>query len=151
VLGSLSEEGMIMGFSFEQLNVYQRALKVAETVSGMAAAFGRGHYLLADEIRRGAFRTCQQIAAGAGHWPRAEQREAYATARGVVLEMVPLLELARRASLLPVEMHESLKNELEGIAKMLNGLIRGSDETSGADALKPPYNTGTGSGRKAAT
>ena len=140
-----------MGFSFEQLNVYQRALKVAETVSGMAAAFGRGHYLLADEIRRGAFRTCQQIAAGAGHWPRAEQREAYATARGVVLEMVPLLELARRASLLPVEMHESLKNELEGIAKMLNGLIRGSDETSGADALKPPYNTGTGSGRKAAT
>ncbi len=105
--------------------------------------------MLADEIRRGAFRTCQQIAEGAAHWPRAEQREAYTTARGVVLEMVPLLELARRASLLPVEMHESLKGELEGIAKMLNGLIRGSDENSGADGLKRSHNTG--SSGKAAT
>lgn len=94
-----------MAFSFEGLNVYQRALKVAETVSGMAAAFGRGHYLLADELRRSAFHICQQIAEATGRWPRAEQREAYSAARGVVLEMVPLLELARRASLIPVEMH----------------------------------------------
>ena len=51
----------------------------------------------------------QQIAEGTGRWPRAEQRGAYAAARGVVLEVVPLLELARRASLLPIEMHESLR------------------------------------------
>jgi four helix bundle protein len=134
-LRSIVKEGIVMGFSFEGLNVYQRALKVAETVSGMAEAFGRGHYLLADELRRGAYRICQQIAEGAGRWPRAEQRGAYSTARGVVLEMVPLLELARRASLLPVEMHESLKSELEGLSKMLTGLIRGSDEKSGVGAL----------------
>ena len=132
---SVVMEGIVMGFSFEGLNVYQRALKVAETVSGMAAAFGRGHYLLADEIRRCAYRICRQIAEGAGHWPRAEQRGAYSTARGIVFEMVPLLELARRASLLPIEMHESLKSELEGLSKMLTGLIRGSDEKSGTDAL----------------
>lgn len=131
-----------MGFSFEGLNVYQRALKVAETVSGMAAAFSRGHYLLADELRRGSCRICQQIAGGSGRWPRAEQRGAYLAARGSVLEMVPLLELARRASLLPVEMHESLKGELEGLSKMLAGLIRGSDQKSGAD--------GGGSGKVAA-
>lgn len=122
-----------MAFSFEGLNVYQRALKVAETISGMAAAFGRGHYLLADELRRGTYRICQQIAEGTGRWPRAEQRGAYSAARGIVLEMVPLLELARRATLLPVEMHESLKGELEGLSKMLVGLIRGSDQKSGAD------------------
>ncbi len=137
-----------MGFSFEGLNVYQRALKVAETVSGMAAAFGRGHYLLADELRRGTYRICQQIAEGAGHWPRAEQREAYSAARGVVLEMVPLLELTRRAGLLPVEMHESLKGELEGLSKMLTGLIRGGDQKSGADNLKGS-NAGGGSGKTA--
>lgn len=138
-----------MGFSFEGLNVYQRALKVAETVGGMAAAFGRGHYMLADELRRGTYRICQQIAEGAGHWPRAEQREVYSAARGVVLEMVPLLELARRASLLPIEMHESLKGELEGLSKMLTGLIRGSDERSGADGLKGS-NAGGVSGKAAA-
>jgi four helix bundle protein len=143
---STVKEGMAMGFSFEQLNVYQRALKVAETISGMTAAFGRGHYILADELRRSAYRTCQQIAEGAGHWPRAEQRGAYSMARGVVLEMVPLLELARRASLLPLEMHESLKSELEGISKMLNGLIRGSDEKNGVEGLKRSSTVG-GSGK----
>jgi four helix bundle protein len=120
-----------MGFLFEGLNVYQRALNVAETVSGMAAAFGRGHYLLADELRRGAYRICQRIAEAAGRWPRAEQREAYSAARCGALEMVPLLELARRASLLPVEMHESLKAELEGLSRMLAGLIRSGDQDAG--------------------
>ena len=98
-----------MAFQFEGLNVYQRALKVAETMSGMTAAFGRGHYLLADEIRRNSYRICQRIAEGSGRWPRALQRDAYVAARGGVLEVVPLLELARRASLLPAEMHEALK------------------------------------------
>ncbi len=138
-----------MGFSFEGLNVYQRALKVAETVSGMAGAFGRGHYMLADELRRGTYRICQQIAEGSGHWPRAEQREAYSVARGAVFEMVPLLELARRASLIPVEMHESLKNELEGLSKMLTGLMRGSDERGRADGLKGS-NAGGSSGKATA-
>ena len=119
-----------MAFAFEGLNVYQRALKLAETVSGMTAAFGRGHYLLADELRRATIRICQQIAEGTGRWPRAEQRGAYSAARGVVLEVVPLLELARRSSLLPAEMHESLKGELEAISKMLVGLIRGSEHKS---------------------
>ena len=138
-----------MVFSFEGLNVYQRALKVAETVSGMAAAFGRGHYLLADELRRGTYRICQQIAEGAGRWPRAEQRVVYSAARGAVLEVVPLLELARRASLIPPEMHESLKNDLDGLSKMLTGLIRCSDEKGGADGPKGSR-VGGGSGKAAA-
>jgi len=121
-----------MPFMFESLNVYQRALKVAETISGMAAAFGRGHFLLADELRRGSYRICQQIAEGTGRWPRAEQRGAYAAARGGVLEVVPLLELARRASLLPGEMHEALKAELEALSKMLLGLMRGTEEKTAA-------------------
>ncbi len=124
-----------MAFQFEGLNVYQRALKVAETVSGMTAAFGRGHYLLADELRRNSYRICQQIAEGSGRWPRALQRDAYVAARGDVLQAVPLLELAHRASLLPPEMHEALKGELEVLSRMLVGLIRGGDmENSGQQA-----------------
>jgi four helix bundle protein len=126
-------EGTLMAFAFESLNVYQRALKVAETVSGMAAAFGRNHYLLADELRRATYRICQQIAEGTGRWPKAEQRGSYVAARGSVLEAVPLLELARRGSLLPLEMHESLKGELEVLSKMLAGLIRGNSEKTDAD------------------
>ncbi len=125
-----------MPFTFEGLNVYQRALKVAETVSGMAAAFGRSHYLLADELRRGSYHICQQIAEGTAHWPRAEQRGAYSRARGLVLEMVPLLELGRRASLFPMEMHESLRGELDALSKMLAGLVRGSDEKTGTGERK---------------
>lgn len=125
-----------MAFTFEGLNVYQRALKVAETVNGMTAAFGRAHYLLADEMRRTAYRICQQIAEASGRWPRADQRGAYVVARGSVLELVPLLELGRRANLTPVEMHESLKGELETLSKMLGGLVRGSEEKSPATSGK---------------
>ena len=125
-----------MPFMFEGLNVYQRALKLAETISGMAAAFGRGHFLLADELRRGSYRICQQIAEGSGRWPRAEQRGAYEAARSGVFEVVPLLELARRASLFPAEMHEALKAELEALSKMLLGLMRGSEERIAAGAGK---------------
>jgi four helix bundle protein len=117
-----------MAFAFDGLNVYQRALKVAETINGTAAAFGRNHYVLADELRRSAYRICQQIVSATARWPKTEQRDGYASARGAVLEVVPLLELARRASLLPLELHESLKAELEILSKMLLGLVRGSAE-----------------------
>ena len=66
----------------------------------------------------------QQIAEGTGRWPRAEQRGAFSEARGIVLELVPLLELARRASLLPVEMHESLKIVKQCLDRMPEGPIR---------------------------
>jgi four helix bundle protein len=125
-----------MAFAFEGLNVYQRALKFAETVSGMAAAFERGHHLLADELRRATYRICQHIAEGNGRWPRSEQRGAYGAARSGVLEVVPLLELAHRASLLPAEMHESLKGELEVLSKMLSGLMRGSDHKAAANEAR---------------
>lgn len=126
-----------MAFTFEGLNVYQRSLTIAETISGMAAAFGRGHYLLADELRRSSFRVCQQIAEGSGRWPRAEQRDAYAAARGSVLDLAPLLELARRASLVPVEAHQALKGELETVSKMLMGLMRGGEERLAGNSGKP--------------
>jgi len=38
---------------------------------------------------------------------------------------VPLLELAARRGFLNSEFHETLKNDLEEIAKMISGLING--------------------------
>ncbi|MFM7869592.1 MAG: four helix bundle protein, partial [Planctomycetaceae bacterium] len=47
--------------------------------------------------------------------------------RDSVQECVPLLELARRRSLLTADDHEALKSQLEEIARMLSGLISGID------------------------
>jgi hypothetical protein len=48
-----------------------------------------------------------------------------------VQECVPLLELARRRRLLTPEEHTLLKANLEEIARMLSGLIKGLDNREG--------------------
>ena len=47
--------------------------------------------------------------------------------RGSIQECVPLLELSARRNLLTPADHESLKSNLEEIARMLAGLIKGLD------------------------
>ena len=46
-------------------------------------------------------------------------------ARGSVQECVPLLELASRHDLIPQGEHDALRGELEEIARMISGLIKG--------------------------
>lgn len=117
-----------MAFTFEDLNVYQRALKLAEGVGALAANFGRGHYHLADRLRRASISICLHIADGSGRWTKPDRSTCFALARGSVFECVPLLELSRRAGLLTMEAQAAMKEELEVLSKMLTGLIKGTDE-----------------------
>src|SRR3954463_1703952 len=63
-------------------------------------------------------------------WPftKADRRNFFGIARGSVQECVPLLELADRQRLLQPEHHQLLKSQLEEIARMLSGLIKGLDK-----------------------
>jgi four helix bundle protein len=49
-------------------------------------------------------------------------------ARGSVQECVPLLELAKRRNLIEDKAQQQLKSQLEEIARMLSGLIKGLDK-----------------------
>jgi four helix bundle protein len=114
-----------MAFAFEKLLVYQKAVTFADSVCTLTRGFPRGYFFLADQLNRAALSIAANIAEGNGRFTKPDRRNFFGIARGSVQECVPLLELAARQRLLSAEGHCQLKADLEEIARMLSGLIRG--------------------------
>ena len=114
-----------MAFSFEKLLVYQKAIDFADEVCRRTQSFARGYGFLADQLNRASLSIAANIAEGNGRFTKADRRNFFGIARGSVQECVPLLELARRRELITPSDHERLKSQLEEIARMLSGLIKG--------------------------
>jgi four helix bundle protein len=116
-----------MAFAFEKLIVYQRAVDFSDQVCAITQAFPRGFYFLVDQLNRAALSIAANIAEGNGRFTIRDRKNFFGIARGSVQECVPLLELAKRRSLLQPDDHLKLKSDLEEIAKMLSGLINALD------------------------
>ncbi|MDA0660896.1 MAG: four helix bundle protein, partial [Planctomycetota bacterium] len=114
-----------MAFSFENLNVYQRAVDFADQIFSMTDGFKRGYGFLSDQLNRAALSISANIAEGNGRFTKADRKNFFGIARGSLQECVPLLELAHRRQLLSDGQHSQLKSELEEISQMLSGLIKG--------------------------
>ncbi|HUX02931.1 MAG TPA: four helix bundle protein [Phycisphaerae bacterium] len=116
-----------MTFAFEKLLVYQKAVAFADAVCSLTRGFPRGYFFLADQVNRAALSIAANIAEGNGRFTKADRKHFFGIARGSVQECVPLLELGVRQKLLEAERHQELKANLEEIARMLSGLIKGLD------------------------
>ena len=116
-----------MTFTFEKLEVYQKAVTFADRVCKATEAFPRGYGFLSDQLNRAALSIAASIAEGNGRFTKPDRKNFFGIARGSVQECVPLLELARRRRLLTDEQYTALKGDLEEIARMLSGLITGLD------------------------
>ncbi|MCZ6681737.1 MAG: four helix bundle protein [Planctomycetota bacterium] len=116
-----------MPFAFEKLVVYQRAVDFADNVATATEQFQRGYGFLADQLNRAALSISANIAEGNGRFTKPDRRHFFGIARGSIQECVPLLELAARRSLITGDHHAKLKADLEEIARMLSGLIKGLD------------------------
>jgi four helix bundle protein len=117
-----------MPFAFEKLLVYQKAISFADATCTLTRGFPRGFYFLVDQLNRAALSIAANIAEGNGRFTKRDRRNFFGIARGSVQECVPLLELALRQGLLQSDVHERLKADLEEIARMLSGLIKGLDK-----------------------
>jgi four helix bundle protein len=117
-----------MAFSFEKLLVHQKAVSFADQVCTLTRDLPRGYYFLSDQLNRAALSIAANIAEGNGRFTKADRRNFFGIARGSVQECVPLLNLATRQGLLTVERHQQLKSDLEEIARMLSGLIKGLEK-----------------------
>jgi four helix bundle protein len=118
-----------MTFLFENLDVYQRAVNLAERITGLTKSFpAQGHYHLVDQLRRASLSISLNIAEGNGRWHVKDRKNFWWIARGSVFECVPLLELCKREKLITEEMWADLKSELEVLSKMLTALIKGTDK-----------------------
>jgi len=114
-----------MAFSFEKLQVYQKAIDFADAVCQITEQFPRGYGFLVDQLNRAALSIAANLAEGNGRFTKPDRKNFFGIARGSVQECVPLLELALRRKLLTEASHAELKNSLEEIARMLSGLIKG--------------------------
>lgn len=116
-----------MAFAFEKLNVYQKAVDFADRICSITSDFPKVYYFLRDQFNRAALSIAANIADGNGRFTKADRKNFFIIARGSVQECVPLLELAKRRQLIDEQVHEKLRDELETLAKMLSGLIKGID------------------------
>jgi four helix bundle protein len=114
-----------MAFAFERLIVYQRAIDFSDNVCELTTTFPRGYYFLTDQLNRAALSIPANIAEGNGRFAKPDRKNFFGIARGSVQECVPLLELARRRTLLEPDRHAATKSDLEETARMLSGLIHG--------------------------
>jgi four helix bundle protein len=117
-----------MAFMFENLDVYQKAINLADHVSALTEGFPRGYYFLVDQLNRAALSIATNLAEGNGRFTKSDRRHFFTVARGSVQECVPLLELARRRGLVVEARHAEVRTDLEEIAKMISGLINGLDK-----------------------
>lgn len=125
-----------MAFMFENLEVYQKAIDFADQITILTKEFPRGFYFLTDQLNRAALSIATNIAEGNGRFTKADRKNFFIIARGSVQECVPLLELAVRRKFIKPDDHQRLRNDLEEIAKMISGLIKGMDRRTDCELFK---------------
>lgn len=113
---------------FEKLDVYQKALDLADEIAALTEGFPRGYGFLVDQLNRAALSITTNLAEGNGRFTKPDRRNFFTIARGSTQECVPLIEIARRRRLIDDSSAEDLRRRLEVIAKMLSGLINGLEK-----------------------
>jgi len=116
-----------MAFMFENLQVYQKAVDLADQIATLTEQFPRGYYFLVDQLNRTVLSVAANIAEGNGRFTKPDRKNFFVIARGSAQECVPLLEIARRRGFIDDARHAELRTDLETIAKMISGLIKGLD------------------------
>lgn len=117
-----------MAFMFENLADYQKAVNFAGRVAALTEKFPQRNFYLVDQLNRAALSIANNLAEGNGRFTKPGRRHFFTTSRGSLQECVPMIEIAQRRGLLMVSDALALKEQLEIIAKMLSGLISGTDK-----------------------
>ncbi len=108
-----------MPFMFENLDVYQKSVDLAEKVINLTDEFPKGYYFLTDQLNRASLSIATNIAEGNGRFTKRDRRNFFIIARGSVQERKQLISDVKLSD---------LYNQLEVISKMLSGLINGLEK-----------------------
>jgi four helix bundle protein len=120
-----------MIFMFEDLTVYKKSMKFVEKVYSFCGSRSSSqNRKLIDQLQRAALSIPLNIAEGNGRVHEREKKQYFYTARGSLLECVPILRLCMTIDNLGKEQFIELYNLAEEIGKMLNGLIKSVGRTT---------------------
>lgn len=112
-------------FDFEQLAIYQRAIRFVATVYGLTKEFPpHEQFGLTSQLRRAAVSIPANIAEGSGRYSVSERRQFYRIARGSIFECVALLQVSVNIRYLDETQWRADYQECLELSQMLSGLIR---------------------------
>jgi four helix bundle protein len=109
--------------SFQKLDVYQRSIEFLSFVHRLMAQIPKGHGELADQLRRSAQSTPQNIAEGVGRMSRLDKARHYTIARGSAMESAAHLDVMKVDDLVDDEQYRLGIELLERVVAMLTKLI----------------------------
>jgi len=113
-----------MGFKFEKLDVWQKAVGLYAEVCHTANRIPRMEQSsLGDQTRRATLSVSTNIAEGTGRDGLKEARYFYNVAKGSVYEVVSLLYVMRERHYVQDAEYEHLYARCDEIARMLSGLL----------------------------
>lgn len=115
-----------MSFMFENLEVYKKAMSFLVEIYALNGSIE--DKTIKDQFRRAALSIPLNIAEGQGRLHIKEKKQFYNTARGSLLECVPLLQICREIGYIDRGKYSTLYESANEIGKMLSGLIRSMNE-----------------------
>jgi len=113
-----------MGFNFEELDVYNKAIDFVSNVYSLTKSFPTDEtFGLSSQLRRAAVSIPSNIAEGSARTKKDFGRF-IDMARGSVFECVTLLQISVKQNHVGQEKYAELRSELTDLSKMLSGLKR---------------------------
>ena len=114
-----------MGFAFEDLKVYQKALDFAVAVIDLVDDLDtpRKHFKLIEQLEDSSTSVCRNISEGKGRYSKKEFRRFLYIARGSLYETVTMLQIFLKKKWISELKYNDLYDDALEINKMLNGLI----------------------------
>jgi len=113
-------------FSFQDLKVWQKAVKFAEKVIRLIDFLKapRKHFRLLEQLETAATSIPMNIAEGKGRFSKKEFTHFLYIARGSLYEVITLLILFKNLRWIAEEEYNEFEQKGEELAKMLNSLIK---------------------------
>ena len=112
-----------MIYSFETLKAWQEARKLVVSIYQLLDHFPKfEHYALCDQIRRAIVSVPSNLAEGSGRTSLREQIHFIEIAYGSLMEAYNQLLIASDLNYIDNQNLESLKPNIDSVAKLLNGL-----------------------------
>jgi four helix bundle protein len=109
--------------SFQKLDVYQVSIEFLSFVHRLLPGLPKGHADLADQLRRSAQSTPQNIAEGAGRMSKPDKVRHYTIARGSAMESASHLDVMKVEGLVDDERYLEGIGLLERVVGMLTKLV----------------------------
>jgi four helix bundle protein len=112
-------------FSFEKLEVYQKAIEFTNEVFNITLEFRREiQYSLGDQFRRASLSICNNLAEGSDKQTRNSKVQFYGYALDSARECIPMIALSLKQKQATNEVADNLRSKCIHICNMLSNLIK---------------------------